>query len=148
MKAAKKILNASHRPGNLLGRNGAHYSRQLLEHARADTDTVLKELGSQRSGLSEAEATSRLKQVGTNEIAREKHPSPVMRLLANIKNPLVLLLLALLWRGTDPIFCSPLWLLRAVSRSGCAFVEEQCCVIGGHGPPYARNPRSSTFICG
>jgi Mg2+-importing ATPase len=81
--------------GNLPGGNGAHYSRQLLEHARADTDTVLKELGSQLSGLSEAEATSRLKRVGTNEIAREKHPSAVMRLLANIKNPLVLLLLAL-----------------------------------------------------
>jgi Mg2+-importing ATPase len=95
MKAAKKTLNASHRPGNLSGGNGAHYSRQLLEHARADTDIVLKELGSQRSGLSEAQADSRLKQVGTNEIAREKHQSPVMRLLANIKNPLVLLLLAL-----------------------------------------------------
>jgi Mg2+-importing ATPase len=64
-----------------------------LEYARADT--VLKELGSQLSGLSEAEADSRLKQVGTNEIAREQNQSAVMRLLANIKNPLVLLLLAL-----------------------------------------------------
>jgi Mg2+-importing ATPase len=66
-----------------------------LEKARADTDTVLKELGSQPGGLSEAEADSRLKQVGTNEIAREKHQSALMRLLSNIKNPLVLLLLAL-----------------------------------------------------
>ncbi len=79
--------------GNLPGGNGTHYSGQLLEHARADT--VLKELGSRLSGLSEAEADSRLKQVGMNEIAREKHPSAAMRLLANIKNPLVLLLLAL-----------------------------------------------------
>ncbi len=95
MKAAKKTLNASHRPGNLLGGNGTHYSRQLLEHARADTDTVLQELGSRLTGLSEAQADFRLKQVGMNEIAREKHPSAVMRLLANTKNPLVLLLLAL-----------------------------------------------------
>jgi Mg2+-importing ATPase len=66
-----------------------------LEKARADTDAVLKELGSQLDGLSEAEADSRLKQVGTNEIAREKRPSALMRLLGNIRNPLVLLLLAL-----------------------------------------------------
>jgi Mg2+-importing ATPase len=66
-----------------------------LEKARGDTDTALKELGSQLSGLSEAEASSRLKQVGTNEIAREKRQSALMRLLGNVKNPLVLLLLAL-----------------------------------------------------
>jgi Mg2+-importing ATPase len=66
-----------------------------LEKARADTDTVLKELGSQLGGLTGAEADSRLKQVGTNEIAREKRQSALMRLLSNVKNPLVLLLLAL-----------------------------------------------------
>ena len=77
------------------GRNGAHNSVELLEKARADADAVLKELGSQLGGLSEAEADSRLKQVGTNEIAREKRQSALMRLLVNIKNPLVLLLLAL-----------------------------------------------------
>jgi Mg2+-importing ATPase len=66
-----------------------------LEKARADTDTVLKELGSQLGGLGEAEADSRLKQVGTNEIAREKRQSALMRLLSNVKNPLVLLLMAL-----------------------------------------------------
>jgi Mg2+-importing ATPase len=75
--------------------NAAQYSVQLLEKARADVDTVLKELGSQLAGLSEAEAESRLKQVGTNEIAREKRQSALMRLLGNVKNPLVLLLLAL-----------------------------------------------------
>ena len=83
------------RPGNLAGGKGAHVSDQLLEKARADTDTVLKELGSQLGGLSEAEADSRLKQFGTNEIAREKRQSALMRLLSNVKNPLVLLLTAL-----------------------------------------------------
>ena len=77
------------------GGKGAHDSVQLTETARADTDTVLKELGCQLDGLSEAEADSRLKQFGTNEIAREKRQSAPMRLLGNVKNPLVLLLLAL-----------------------------------------------------
>jgi Mg2+-importing ATPase len=64
----------------------------LLEKARADTDTVLKELDSQLDGLSQAEADSRLKKYGPNEIAREKPQSGLMRLLSNVKNPLVILL--------------------------------------------------------
>jgi P-type Mg2+ transporter len=95
MEISKKTPNAPQSQGNLPGGNGAHSSVELLEKARADTDTVLKELGSQPGGLSEAEADSRLKQVGMNEIAREKRQSALMRLLSNIKNPLVLLLLAL-----------------------------------------------------
>ena len=95
MENSKKILNSSQHPDKLSGGNGPHYSAQLLEKAHADTDTVLKELGSQADGLSDLEADSRLKQIGTNEIAREKRQSALMRLLSNIKNPLVLLLLAL-----------------------------------------------------
>ncbi len=95
MEIQEKTLSTSQHPGNLAGGNGAQNSVQLLEKARADTDTVLRELGSQLEGLSKAEAASRLKQVGTNEIAREKHQSALMRLLSNITNPLVLLLLAL-----------------------------------------------------
>ena len=68
---------------------------QVLEHARVDSETVLKELGSQLDGLSESEAEARLKQVGANEIARQKRQSGLMRLLSNVKNPLVLLLMAL-----------------------------------------------------
>jgi P-type Mg2+ transporter len=82
-------------PAPVPGGNASHSSVELLEKARADTDTVLKALGSQLVGLSGAEADSRLKQVGTNEIAREKRQSALVRLLSNIKNPLVLLLMAL-----------------------------------------------------
>ena len=92
---SKKTLDASQQPDRLPGGIGAPYAVQLLESARADIDTVLKELGSQLSGLSEAEANSRLKRVGTNEIAREQRQSALMRLLGNVANPLVLLLLAL-----------------------------------------------------
>src|SRR5471032_1155876 len=95
METLEKTLNASPHPADVSGGSGAHDSAQLLKQARAETDTVLQELGSQLGGLSQAEADSRLKQVGTNEIAREKRQSALMRLLGNIKNPLVLLLLAL-----------------------------------------------------
>jgi Mg2+-importing ATPase len=80
---------------NQTNTKGSNFSVQLLKNAQADNDTVLKELGSQLDGLSDTEAASRLKQIGPNEIAREKHQSGLMRLLSNIKNPLVLLLLAL-----------------------------------------------------
>jgi Mg2+-importing ATPase len=75
--------------------DGTYDSAGLLEKARADTEALLKELGSQLIGLSASEAESRLKTFGTNEIAREKHQSVLMRLLDNLKNPLVLLLSAL-----------------------------------------------------
>ena len=75
--------------------NGAHYAAELLEKARADTDTVLKGLESQLNGLSREEADVRLRQAGANDIVREKRQSALTRLLSNIKNPLVLLLMAL-----------------------------------------------------
>ena len=83
------------RPGHLKGSSVAHVSDELLEKARANTETVLRELESRLDGLTQAEADSRLKQYGLNEIAREKRQSALMRLLSNIKNPLVLLLTAL-----------------------------------------------------
>jgi P-type Mg2+ transporter len=70
-------------------------SAELLEQARAETDTVLKQLASQAGGLSQAQADAHLKQYGINEIAREKHQSALIRLLSNVKNPLVILLTAL-----------------------------------------------------
>ena len=85
----------SHRPGHPLGGSGAGISAQLLAKARADPDTLLKDLASRWEGLSQAEADARLKQVGPNEIAREKRPSLLKRLLNNVKNPLIILLVAL-----------------------------------------------------
>jgi len=88
-------MSPTQRQGNLTGGKRALVSDQLLEKARADTETVLRELESRLDGLSQAEADSRLNQYGLNEIAREKHQSALMRLLSNVKNPLVLLLTAL-----------------------------------------------------
>jgi P-type Mg2+ transporter len=68
---------------------------KLADAASMEAPLALEKLGSRLEGLSEAEAALRLKRYGTNEIAREKRVSPLMRLLSNVKNPLVLLLLAL-----------------------------------------------------
>jgi Mg2+-importing ATPase len=88
-------MSPAHVPGNPTGGKGALVSDQVLEKSRADTETVLRELESRLDGLSKAEADSRLKQYGLNAIAREKRQSALMRLLSNVKNPLVLLLTAL-----------------------------------------------------
>jgi P-type Mg2+ transporter len=95
MNEQKTTLETSQRPVNSSRVNSTHSSDQLLEKARTDTDAVLKELKSQTGGLSTAEAGSRSRQYGLNEIAREKRQSTLMRLLINFKNPLVILLLVL-----------------------------------------------------
>ena len=81
--------------GKPTGGNQAVISDQLIEKARADSDAVLKQLESQLTGLSTTEAESRNKLYGLNEIAREKRQSPLMRIVDNVKNPLVILLTAL-----------------------------------------------------
>jgi P-type Mg2+ transporter len=81
--------------GNHPGTTKPKVSEQLLEKARKEPDVVLKELESQSSGLSVTEADVRVKRYGLNEIAREKRQSPIMRLVDNIKNPLVILLTGL-----------------------------------------------------
>ena len=95
MSLPTTTMSPAQRPGTLTGGNGAQVSGQLLEKAHADSETVLRELESRLDGLNQAEADSRLKQYGLNEIARERHQSALVRLLSNVKNPLVLLLTAL-----------------------------------------------------
>jgi Mg2+-importing ATPase len=95
MSLLKLTPNSPRPPGHLAGGNGAVNSDQLLEKARTQTDAALKELDSRSDGLSQAEADSCLKEYGLNEIARDKRPSLLMRLLDNVKNPLVILLTAL-----------------------------------------------------
>ena len=77
------------------GEKQAEISRQLLEKARQEPDAVLSGLETRQEGLSAPEAVSRVKRYGLNEVAREKRQSPLMRLLNNLKDPLVILLTAL-----------------------------------------------------
>ena len=92
---AKTALNSSQHPDKFAGEKETEISKYLLEKSREDIDTVLKELETSLDGLSQSEADSRLKKFGPNEIAREKRQSGLMRLLGNVKNPLVILLTAL-----------------------------------------------------
>jgi Mg2+-importing ATPase len=92
MSLPKNVLKEA---GNLTSGNKPVVSDQLIETARTDTDSALKGLESRLSGLSAAEVEARLKRDGFNEIGREKRPSPLMRLWDNVKNPLVILLIAL-----------------------------------------------------
>jgi P-type Mg2+ transporter len=95
MAVPKIIAAPSQHPLDHAGEKKSQSSEQILKMALAGNDTVLQELKSQMEGLSTAEAGSRSKQVGFNEIAREKRQSALMRLLVNFKNPLVILLLVL-----------------------------------------------------
>jgi Mg2+-importing ATPase len=95
MQASQKTPGIAPLPHGPLAGNAALDVADLLEKARTDADRVLGQLNSRLGGLNEAEAESRLKQVGANEIARQKRQSVLMRLLSNVKNPLVLLLVAL-----------------------------------------------------
>src|SRR5450830_1495240 len=93
-------IKSSPQPANTNNANSgdgkeAHISGQLLGMGRADAATVLQQLASRLDGLTQAEADARLKQYGLNEIAREQRLSALMRLLGNVKNPLLLLLVAL-----------------------------------------------------
>lgn len=95
MDVAKKTMNLFQHPVKLTGGKKEQFSDKLLEKARANGAIVLKELDSRLDGLTEAEAKSRFKQYGPNTVAREQNQSSLMRLLSNVKNPLVLLLIAL-----------------------------------------------------
>ena len=95
MQASQKTPSTVQLPHGPIAGNAALDVADLLEKARTDADTVLGQLNSRPGGLNAAEAESRLKQVGANEIARQKRQSVLMRLLSNVKNPLVLLLVAL-----------------------------------------------------
>lgn len=70
-------------------------SAQLVRLARIDAVRGLRALESGVDGLSTAEAVLRLKQYGPNEIAQEKKKSALVRMLDNVKNPLVVLLTVL-----------------------------------------------------
>ncbi|MDP1857371.1 MAG: magnesium-translocating P-type ATPase, partial [Gemmatimonadaceae bacterium] len=80
---------------HLAGGKNAPISGQLLEMGHADAAAVLQQLASRLDGLTQVEADARLKQYGLNVIAREQRQSALLRLLSNVKNPLVLLLAAL-----------------------------------------------------
>ena len=95
MELPKHVLKQLQHPNKLMSGGETNFSNQLIENAQADIDAVLKKLESRSTGLSTQEADTRAEQVGLNEIAREKPKSLLMRLVDNVKNPLVILLASL-----------------------------------------------------
>jgi P-type Mg2+ transporter len=95
MELPKHVLKQLQHPSKLMIRDETNFSTQLIESARANTEDVLKKLESSADGLSAEEAEAHAKQFGLNEIAREKPKSIAWRLWENIRNPLVILLIAL-----------------------------------------------------
>ena len=95
MELPKHVLKQLQHPNKLMSGSETNFSNQLIETAQADIDAVLKKLESRSTGLSTQEADTRAEQVGLNEIAREKPKSLLMRLVDNVKNPLVILLASL-----------------------------------------------------
>src|SRR5271157_6010082 len=75
--------------------NTVHVSNKLLDSAHLESTILLNQLNTSLAGLSQEEYEARLEQFGPNVVAREKRQSPMLRLLDNIKNPLVILLSAL-----------------------------------------------------
>jgi len=84
-----------HPMDNIHKEEDENFSTVLLEMAGSETDFVLKRLETNLKGLNEEEVSSRIKQYGLNEIAREKPQSAMMHFINNLKNPLVILLAAL-----------------------------------------------------
>ena len=89
------VLNPFRHPLKFAPARRDAFSESLLRLAREDGEDVLRELKSNLSGLDQSEAEGRAREYGANEIAREKRPSALARLLGTLRNPLVLLLVAL-----------------------------------------------------
>jgi len=75
--------------------NESKIAQKLLGVAQTNTQDILQQVKSQLGGLSASEVEARLEQYGYNEIAAEKHVGVFIRLLRMLKDPLIILLSAL-----------------------------------------------------
>lgn len=67
----------------------------LLDCARLDAESTLRHLGTCSDGLSQGEARLRLQRYGPNQMLAEGHRPALLRILDNLRNPLILLLMSL-----------------------------------------------------
>jgi P-type Mg2+ transporter len=89
------LFSSSKSPADHTNNHKTTISNELLESARVDIAAALQKLSTKTNGLTANEAQARLRKYGPNEIAKEKRKSLLMRLVSNVKNPLVILLMAL-----------------------------------------------------
>lgn len=76
-------------------RREAYRADALLDCARLDTSRTLQHLGTHPDGLHEGEASLRLRRYGPNEVLVGGRRPVVLRILDNLRNPLIILLMAL-----------------------------------------------------
>ena len=70
-------------------------SQAVIDSASKHDAELLTSFGSTAQGLTQAEALSRARSAGPNEVAQDRPPSGIIRLLKILRNPLVILLAAL-----------------------------------------------------
>ena len=75
--------------------NNIHLSPAVLDAAARDGDALLRSLRTTPEGLTQAEAESRARTAGPNEVAQERPRGWFIRLLIILRNPLVILLAVL-----------------------------------------------------
>ena len=90
------------------------FSDAVRDAAMQEISTVLQQLNTSPSGLSETEAAARLEQYGFNEVAQEKQHGWLFRLWGAVRNPLVILLAVLVvitfaTAGAPCLCCASSW---------------------------------------
>ncbi len=98
----------------------------VIDAARKGSDEVLRDLGTTAEGLTQAEAESRERTAGPNEIAQERRQGWFVRLLKIVRNPLVILLgslSAISFVSGDPRAGTVMAIMVALS-AGLRFLQE------------------------
>jgi Mg2+-importing ATPase len=75
--------------------NEIKFNETLVESAHLETNQIYEKFGTNQNGLTNTECSNRFKQYGGNEVVKEKPQSFLDRIIDEIKNPLVLLLISL-----------------------------------------------------
>ncbi len=89
------IMTVPNRLNGFVRGSGIHISQKLISCAHIDQNAVFDKLNTSSNGLTTADVETRLEMYGPNEVAREKRQTAIMRLVDNVKNPLVILLVVL-----------------------------------------------------
>jgi Mg2+-importing ATPase len=98
----------------------------VLDAARKDGETVLRDLRTSNAGLTQAEAEERAGATGPNEIAQEHKPGWPIRVLRIIRNPLVILLttLSAVSFSTGDARAGSVMAMMVVLSVGLRFIQE------------------------
>ncbi|HEY5042584.1 MAG TPA: magnesium-translocating P-type ATPase [Verrucomicrobiae bacterium] len=106
--------------------NNLKASDPVRDAAMEEASAVMQRLGTSASGLSEAEAETRLVKYGTNEVAQERKHEWLHRIWVAVRNPLVILLtiLATLSYLTDDFAGGTVMMVMVVLGVSLRFIQE------------------------